>query len=190
MEQISQLYFTIFEGSKEHLISVLRNDKFTFHRWDELESVDISSVVYSPLVWGGMHISVILWKLKGRDAVALFTNASGNLNHLLCHASEYGRVITVRLDSDVRDIEILENREAVRYVRVMKDPRWDFYEEGEPFPFEDTSKYGIKPIRSRLTDEMVLNYCKELGYDIQSEDFYESDEKAISYEFSYWVLKS
>ncbi len=62
-----------------------------------------------------------------------------------------------------------------RLVRVMQDPRWDFYEEGNPFPFEQTEKYKERIKKKRLTNDMILDYAEAMGYDVRNPDFWESD---------------
>lgn len=72
-----------------------------------------------------------------------------------------------------------------RYVRVMWDDRWDFYQEGDPFPFEQTERYTERIKRKRLTTEMVLDYAREMGWDLRDPHFWTPSEDAsyLTYEF-------
>ena len=60
----------------------------------------------------------------------------------------------------------------------MWDDRWDFYEEGEPMPFEQTERYTERLRRKRLTNDMVLDYAKALGWDLRDPAFWTSDQDA------------
>ena len=47
-----------------------------------------------------------------------------------------------------------------RHVRAGKydSGRWEFFETGEPLPFEERERYGAKRIRDRFDQEMLLRY--------------------------------
>ena len=70
-----------------------------------------------------------------------------------------------------------------RLVRVMQDPRWDFFEMGEPLPFEQTEKYTERIKKKRLTNDMILDYSEAMGYDVRNPDFWKSDN-AVYLEWS------
>ncbi|MBQ8169356.1 MAG: hypothetical protein IJZ98_01285 [Bacteroidales bacterium] len=71
-----------------------------------------------------------------------------------------------------------------RYVRVMQDPKWDFWEQGERLPFEQVEKYSERFIKKRLTNDMILDYALALGWDLRSPDFWKSSMDARYYEWS------
>ena len=71
-----------------------------------------------------------------------------------------------------------------RYVRIMQDPKWDFWEQGERLPFEQVDKYSERFIKKRLTNEMILDYALALGWDLRSPDFWKSSTDARYYEWS------
>lgn len=50
--------------------------------------------------------------------------------------------------------------------------RWTFDESGEPFPFEQTSRYTERRKRDRFTREMLRDYLREFGVDLFSDDFF------------------
>ncbi len=91
--------------------------------------------------------------------------------------------LTLDLDNKINDSDIylfrmfhfLGPNGTERLVRVMQDPRWDFYEEGNPFPFEQTEKYKERIKKKRLTNDMILDYAEAMGYDVRNPDFWESD---------------
>ena len=53
-----------------------------------------------------------------------------------------------------------------RYVLAHRESRWEFVEQGEPFPFEEVEQYQARRIKDRLTPEMVERYCSHLGIDL------------------------
>jgi hypothetical protein len=53
-----------------------------------------------------------------------------------------------------------------RFLRVMKDdPRWQFFERGDPLPFEEPSYYARRRIRDRLPRDLLFKYLTMLGWD-------------------------
>lgn len=50
--------------------------------------------------------------------------------------------------------------------------KWEFDQYGDPLPFEELEVYKAKPIKNRLTPEMVDRYAKHFGIDFFNEDFY------------------
>lgn len=73
-----------------------------------------------------------------------------------------------------------------RYVDVIQDPRWDFWERGEPLPFEQTERYKERIKKKRLTNEMLLDYLLALGWDLRSHDFWKSDGDTCYFEWNDW----
>ncbi len=56
---------------------------------------------------------------------------------------------------------------------VSDDGRWIFVDVGEPLPFEALGRYSRKRIRDRLDRETVLGYLKQLGFDVEDEQFWD-----------------
>jgi hypothetical protein len=55
----------------------------------------------------------------------------------------------------------LHTLRAVRAGRYSE--RWEFYEEGEVQPFEETERYAARRMRDRFDREMLLRYLASLG---------------------------
>jgi hypothetical protein len=80
--------------------------------------------------------------------------------------------------SDGRHSVAVETRHGVMYrsptrsIAAHKESRWEFSEDGERLPFEETEKYEAKKIKDRLTFEMIERYCGHLGIELFDPDFY------------------
>lgn len=59
-----------------------------------------------------------------------------------------------------------------RHLGAHKESRWEWYEGGDPFPWEEFETYKEKRIKHRLTPEMVERYCGHLGIDLFDPDYY------------------
>ena len=113
---------------------------------------------------------LILWHPTNADGVVLFGNQFDgfySMTYLLNH--DYNFELTrIAVDFDIENNEpeygmfhsfhhfYADGRE--RLVRVMWDDRWDFYEKGEPMPFEQTERY---------TERLLNALQKELRLDRQ-----------------------
>ena len=61
-------------------------------------------------------------------------------------------------------LQVFDAGVSRRTISAMNDGgRWDFYQSGEPFAFEDLRAYKNRRIRDRFTYEMMHRYLKELG---------------------------
>lgn len=62
----------------------------------------------------------------------------------------------------------------IRHISVTNDAgnRWEFVAQGQPQPFEHPENYKARKIANRFTPEMLDEYCKALGIDFFSAEFY------------------
>jgi hypothetical protein len=81
---------------------------------------------------------------------------------------------------------LFKSGKHVRSVWAMNDGgRWDFGAFGDPLEFERLDQYTVKPIRKRLTDEMVIEYVEQLSaYPLRSEWYREDRHALISIDHS------
>lgn len=131
---------------------------------------------------------MVLWS-PSPGKTAIYGNASDGFSVLFSTLNiRYGYNITqisltLDLDNKINDSDIylfrlfdfLGSNGTERMVRVMQDPHWDFYEIGEPFPFEQTEKYKERIKKKRLTNDMILDYVEAMGYDVRNPEFWKSD---------------
>jgi hypothetical protein len=62
---------------------------------------------------------------------------------------------------------------AVRVVYAMRDSQaWDFFEKGDPLPFEDANLYRERQRRERLTPDIISQSLSRFGYGSLSDDFW------------------
>lgn len=61
-----------------------------------------------------------------------------------------------------------------RHILCYQDPKWVFYEEGDPLWFENTEYYTHGMTKKRLNKEIITKYLKSLGWNIDQEDFWMS----------------
>lgn len=68
-----------------------------------------------------------------------------------------------------------------RLVRAMLDePKWGFYTDGEPLPFENMQAYKAQRIRDRFTRNNLIDYLEQWGAPVRNADFWRSTEDALT----------
>jgi len=147
----------IFNCIKTDGINLLKTEYNPAHRmfliWEPLSSPGTS--VFSPNVEDGWHTLVHILSTKYFCDSASVRLSSPKSICPICELSTYA------------------NGHAERLVRVMKDePKWEFYETGKPYDFEDVGIYKKRIKRQRFTQEMLSKYMKNLGWDIDAQDFF------------------
>ncbi len=98
--------------------------------------------------------------------------------------------LSIRASGNKEEWPIREMRAYVdgalrRMVRVMKDdPKWEFFELGEPLAFEDVDAYSARLMRNRLPLDRLLDYCEHLGWDLRDEATWTSAQPGCLVEWS------
>lgn len=83
------------------------------------------------------------------------------------------RAVVVWLSDTNRRLDIYDSGRAIRHLQASdQDGRWEFYQSGEPLPFEDLEAYQRRRVRDRFTPEMLEAYSAALGLRPFDADFY------------------
>ncbi len=71
------------------------------------------------------------------------------------------------------------NGSKVRVVYAMKDPKWIFYEKGDPLWFENRDFYKRKMIKDRLNYNILMSYCEKLNLNITEKSFWKCNNAIL-----------
>ncbi len=90
------------------------------------------------------------------------------------------RAISLRVSSSKADHPICEfilhdSSPQTRFIRAMKDSKWEFYQAGLVQPFERPDRYTSRLVRERVDLDMALAYCEGLGIEARSSRFWATD---------------
>ena len=179
-------YFTFVNADlksvSDAMVEIIEDPDCSVKRYVSRLFVDLSYVRYTTPVK-----KMVLWS-PCDNHTAVYGNQSDGFD-TLCNILHlrYGFDITQicltldpenKIDNEIYDMRLfyhIGKDNSMRMVRVMQDPRWDFYEIGEPFPFEQTEKYKERIKKKRLTNDMILDYAEAMGYDVRNPEFWKSD---------------
>ena len=179
-------YFTFVNADlkrvSDAMVEIIEDPDCSVKRYVSRLFVDLSYVRYTTPVK-----KMVLWS-PCDNHTAVYGNQSDGF-YTLCNVLHlrYGFDITQicmtldpenKIDNEIYDMRLfyhIGKDNSMRMVRVMQDPRWDFYEIGEPFPFEQTEKYKERIKKKRLTNDMILDYAEAMGYDVRNPEFWKSD---------------
>jgi hypothetical protein len=69
-----------------------------------------------------------------------------------------------------------EGTPPLMYERVLSatatDGRWEWHDDGEPLPFEDTGRYTARRVRDRFDRALLVQYLLALGIRVDDDDVY------------------
>ena len=65
-----------------------------------------------------------------------------------------------------------------RVVQVILDRGWEFYDQGIVLPFEKLAYYQNRRISDRLTPAIIVEYLQSLGWNLEDEAFWKSENDA------------
>ena len=190
---IDNRYFTLIKGDREEILSAVHEALISYGKkllsYNAPLNLDLTDVHHNPVV-----LKCQLWTPDNSEGIACFGNLEDGMPFLVYRLMKIRpfEITRVSLEFDIdcefnyamrvfHHIDIDGNE---RYVRVMQDPKWDFWEQGERLPFEQVDKYSERFIKKRLTNEMILDYALALGWDLRSPDFWKSSTDARYYEWS------
>ena len=186
-------YFTLIKGDRDEILEAVHKAIVSYERkeisYDAPLNLDLTDVHYNPPA-----IKCQLWTPENSEGIACFANLENGipfLSYRLMKIRQF-EITQVCLEFDIdsefnyamRVFHHMDINGNERYVRVMQDPKWDFWEQGERLPFEQVEKYSERFIKKRLTNDMILDYALALGWDLRSPDFWKSSMDARYYEWS------
>jgi hypothetical protein len=126
----------------------------------------------------------ILWEPKNANDrcafMATFLDGWATLIHNMGTTYEH-ECLKIRISSATVTYPICEllyyiGGKEKRLIRSMKDePRWDFYQKGEPFQFEKLDYYNKRRIKDRFTEELLLEYMLVMGWNLRDETFWKTE---------------
>jgi hypothetical protein len=61
----------------------------------------------------------------------------------------------------------------IRFLAVVKESGWRFYNVGRAFDFEYTDRYKSRVVKNRLDRDMLIDYASKFGIDLENSDYYE-----------------
>lgn len=186
-------YFTLINGDRDEILEAVHKAIVSYERkemsYDAPLNLDMTDVHYNPPA-----IKCQLWTPENSEGIACFANLEGGMPFLSYRLMKIRQFeitqVCLELDIDsefnyaMRMFHHIDINGNERYVRVMQDPKWDFWEQGERLPFEQVEKYSERFIKNRLTNDMILDYALALGWDLRSPDFWKSSMDARYYEWS------
>lgn len=190
---IDNRYFTLIKGDREEILSAVHEALISYGKkllsYNAPLNLDLTDVHHNPVV-----LKCQLWTPDNSEGVACFSNLEDGMPFLVYRLMKIRPLeitrVSLELDIDcefnyaMRVFHHIDIDDNERYVRVMQDPKWDFWEQGERLPFEQVDKYSERFIKKRLTNEMILDYALALGWDLRSPDFWKSSTDARYYEWS------
>lgn len=142
-----------------------------------------------PCSRGPGGLPLLLWSPACSPGLTAFMPSVSAGDHFVCsyagtrfgHEVAQVRSTTQAADEPVNEFITYAGNRMQRAVRAMKDaPRWDFFQQGEPLPFEAVQAYTARRVRDRLQREAVLGYLEAWGAPVRDAAFWHSAQQAVT----------
>ena len=152
-----------------------------------------------PLDWSYRWL---LLETSNPEWTAIVDNSRGGSNlhaALHMHFPDACGITTVEVEDEPRNIKrfddepgrgrwgsrtfTVHDKEGLkRFLSLSNFEPWKFNQNGEPYDFEETSKYEEPKTTDRFTHEMLVEYCRQLGLEPFEDDFYVPTGRAVMIE--------
>ena len=118
---------------------------------------------------------------RGTDAFTVISSLAEGRCKGMRVVADPGSFAGVRRPVDspavILDIYGPDPNPILNYVRTLSavdegGGRWEFHQSGEPFAFEDVSRYVARRIRDRFPVEILLEYLRHFDIDLFNAEFY------------------
>jgi hypothetical protein len=85
-------------------------------------------------------------------------------------------------EEPINELVLYKQGKRARVVRTMRDAnRWNFYTEGSPMAWEDTTQYIARKIQDRFSRTQLLNCVESWGAAVRDDAFWQP--KDVTYTF-------
>ncbi|WP_310602695.1 hypothetical protein [Anaerosporobacter sp.] len=165
-------------NNQETFISLEKKDinKFLIE-WKKIKELQIYKKEYSSALFYNPLISDEKTIMISNLADGWYTLCNVIANNLNC--AYYLFTLSDEKDSEPMNSFRYKNNGIKRSIYAMKEGKWYFYSEGEPLYFEEQKHYENKMIKKRLTKQILIDYCKELGLFIENENFWKTEKESL-----------
>lgn len=129
---------------------------------------------------GGRHLPRFgIWQPSNMTfGSVMLSNYEDAMIQLMRHLNKhyYVRYFSSQLIQDYKNFgfcgfEHTNELRQSRVVHIIKNPDWEFFEQGVFLPFEKSEYYRRKKIAERLSPDIIIEYLKRLGWDLNDEAF-------------------
>lgn len=177
MKDLEPFVFTVFEIESlqtiKEVIEERYKERFNMEKAEFVQEPFNLKNFYNPSSSASKDDVFVFWKEKKYENRILFTSNSSDGRFTLCN--RLSKILSCnyfmcRMLLETEEIypffEIRYKRygiEEERCVQAYKDPKWTFFEKGEPLDFEDLELYKKKYIRDRLNSDIIISYLSKYG---------------------------
>jgi hypothetical protein len=188
MRGYTHLQFTCFEAGLENVAQAIKDVlkiKEGGGQWNEQKCNLDERAVYFPASPKGImyKFKFMLWEPMANSGTTIFlSNVSDGWATLTNIVAEKYKFHAVRIslteellgEDQYNYLSVTSNGKLARTIAATVDGKWQFTDWGEPLWFEDLAHYKKRRIKDRLNYPIVRGYLHALGWDMDSDGFWQS----------------
>ena len=126
---------------------------------------------------------------RGTDAFAVISNLAEQRcmgMRVVADPPSFGGVRRSDSPSVIWDVYGPDPNPILNYVRTISavdegGGHWEFHQSGEPFPFEEVSRYSVGRVRDRFPVELLFEYLRHFDIDLFNAEFYRGPATMIEF---------
>ncbi len=184
---------SIFKNEISQLLS--NNTKFPAN-WNVTQTnLNFKDIYYPAPSGGGSHfMNFIIWEPLNRQGTTVFyVNYRDGWNSFIeNYAKKFSKTcIQVGMPDEDTNYPMFrfsyyEGTKQRVILSYKDDKKWEFFQKGEIMPFEDDVYYKKRTIKDRLPNNLIVDYLKRLGWNIDDVNFWDTNKPVYKFTRIQW----
>lgn len=174
--------FTIFFCKICDFVSAIKvHSNFLLKELRFINSIEYFNEYFQKDIYNGESKKIVFSPINNSEITIFTSNQTDGANSIVFIINEFLKKEAISISTswggrwmDFYAMEYWQDGKSVRYVRSMQDPRWEFYERGNPLWFEDIELYKQRMIKKRMNKDILIDYCNKLGFNIDDKCFWQN----------------
>jgi hypothetical protein len=187
----NKICFSIFFEDKKNIIG--RIGELFFER-KKLRDIKLVSCKTKMIDWinpkyGEKEVFFIGSNLNINHTIFMSNVPDGWMNMASFFPKKVGcKCVQIRIstvpESGIFEYRVLQNEKIIRIIQLIQDPKWKFFSEGDPLPYEDVSIYENRLMKNKFNEEIIKAYLKAEGVDFDT--LISGEYTGVKYETISW----
>ena len=188
INKLDSFYITIINSPLEDILNFIKNDDFTKNREFKYKTINIDNffknnislnptsklLIFESITFLGKSIALGGWI----TLINYFCKKQNKDNYFIefnTDKSPIQRNCFFKFEKDDQS-RIIQNI-------INEKEKWEFFSKGKPLKFEKTEYYRRKEIKNRLNKDILIEYSKNIGFDLLDELSFVTNKKSIFIEY-------
>lgn len=188
INKLDSFYITIINSPLEDILNFIKNDDFTKNREFKYKTINIDNffknnislnptsklLIFESITFLGKSIALGGWI----TLINYFCKKQNKDNYFIefnTDKSPIQRNCFFKFEKD--------NHSRIIQNIINEKEKWEFFSKGKPLKFKKKEYYRRKEIKNRLNKDILIEYSKNIGFDLLDELSFVTNKKSIFIEY-------